>query len=131
MNHITIEGGLTRDSELKYLQSGNAVLNFSVACNDGSGEYKKTTFFDCAIFGKFAESMAQYLVKGAKVVLFGHMETRKYQAKDNTERTAWSVKVDELRLVGGRKTDQEAPPADGGYDPGEPPPVQEVEDPFL
>jgi single-strand DNA-binding protein len=133
MNHITLEGGLPRDAEMKYTQAGKAILNFSVACTDGSGEYTKTSYFDCTIFGKFAEAIVQYLNKGCKVVCFGRMEQRKYTDKDGNNRTAWSVMVDNLRMVGGKKTEQEAPEVaqdDAAYEPGEPPP-DDVDDPFA
>ena len=55
MQRFIFEGRLTKDSELKYLpNSNNAVLSFDIAVNEGYGDYKKTDFFNCAVFGKRA-----------------------------------------------------------------------------
>lgn len=58
---------LGRDSELRHLQNGTPVLNFAAAYDVGFGDNKKTQWIDCAMFGKKAESLASYLVKGKQI----------------------------------------------------------------
>jgi single-strand DNA-binding protein len=71
-----------------------------VASDDGFGDKKKTSFFDCTIFGKFAESIDSHLVKGQQVIVFGRMEQRTWQTQDGQKRSAWGVVVDQLRMCG-------------------------------
>ena len=72
INSVVMVGRLVRDSELKYLQNGQAILRFSIAVNrarrnsDGSWT-DEANFFDCVYFGKAAEGVSQYLVKGRQV----------------------------------------------------------------
>ena len=63
MNVITFDGRLTKDAELKQLQT-NTVCNFDVACNIGYGDRKKTIYLRCDLWNKRAESLHSYLKKG-------------------------------------------------------------------
>ena len=85
MQRFIFEGRLTKDSELKYLpNSNNAVLSFDIAVNEGYGEYKKTDFFNCAVFGKRAESLSSYLIKGTQVICVGEVHVNKKDGKGST-----------------------------------------------
>ena len=66
MNSITVSGTVG-NAELKYLQSGDPVLAFSVA--DGQGKDKPTIWWSCNLYGKRAESLANYVQKGGKVTV--------------------------------------------------------------
>ena len=82
MQRFIFEGRLTKDSELKYLpNSNNAVLSFDIAVNEGYGDYKKTDFFNCAVFGKRAESLSSYLVKGIQVICVGEVHVNKKEVR--------------------------------------------------
>lgn len=103
---LTISGNLTADAEVKILSSGKTVCNFTVAVNHGSGEHKKTTYVDCGVWGKRAEStLPQYLLKGTKVIVTGAPETRAYTPKDGGEpRGVLTIPlVDQLELCGGTR----------------------------
>jgi len=101
MNNITIAGQLGRDAEQRYLPNGDAVASFSVA--DSQGKDKPTVWWNCSIFGKRAESLAQYLTKGQSVTVVGNVSQRDYIDKAGKERTSMDVRVNDIALQGGRK----------------------------
>lgn len=76
-------GRLVRDSELKYLpNNGAANLTFTLAVDDGFGDKKKTYYLPIVVWGKSAESLAPYLLKGTQVAVSGKVTTRSYENKD-------------------------------------------------
>jgi single-strand DNA-binding protein len=101
MNSITIAGQLGRDAEQRFLPNGDAVASFSVA--DSQGKDKPTVWWSCSIFGKRAESLAQYLTKGQAVTVAGTVSQREYTDKDGNKRTSMDVRVNDIALQGGRK----------------------------
>jgi single-strand DNA-binding protein len=101
MNSITIAGGLGRDAELKYLNNGDPICNFSVA--DSQGRDKGTIWWSCTLFGKRGEALAQYLTKGQSVTVVGVVTEREWQDKEGNKRKSMDVRVSEIALQGGRK----------------------------
>jgi len=86
LNKALIIGNLTRDPELKSLPSGVAVTSFSVATNrvwkDSSGaKQENTDYHNIVVFGRQAETAAQYLKKGSSVLVEGRMQTRSWEAE--------------------------------------------------
>lgn len=108
MNSITVAGSLGRDAELKYLNNGDAISNFSVA--DSQGKDKHTIWWNCTIYGKRAESLNQYLVKGQAVTVAGHIVEREYTDKNGNERKAMEIRVTDVMLQG-RKQESAPKPA--------------------
>ena len=106
MNNITIAGSLGRDAELKYLSSGDAICNFSVA--DSQGRDKPTIWWSCSLFGKRADSLSSYLTKGQAVTVTGTVTEREWTDKDGAKRKSMDVRVNDLALQGGRQQ-SEAP----------------------
>jgi len=102
MNVLSFVGNLGQDSELKYLPSGAAILNFSVACSSGYGDKKKTTWVRCALFGKQGEALAQYLKKGSKCFVSGEFSLNEYTANDGTKKTSVELNVNSVSLEGGK-----------------------------
>lgn len=96
MKNVTIAGRLTRDAEIRTTQGGDKIGSFSVAVDDRSGREKTTLFFDCALWGKRAESLAQYLTKGSSVCVTGDLGKREHEGK-----TYLQVRVDNVTLLGG------------------------------
>ena len=87
INKAILYGNLTRDPELKALPSGNKVANFSVATNrtwkDQSGKRQEAVDYHNVVFyGKQAETIAQYLKKGAGIMVEGRMSTRSWDSPD-------------------------------------------------
>lgn len=109
MNNISIAGTLGKDAEVRYLPNGDAVCNFSVA--DSKGKDQGTIWWNCQLFGKRAESLSQYLVKGQAVTVSGNVTEREWNDKEGTKRKTMDVRVQDVALQGGRKEQQEERPA--------------------
>jgi len=101
MNNLTIAGQLGRDAEVRFLPNGDPVANFSVA--DSQGKDKDAIWWNCQLFGKRAESLAQYLTKGQSVTITGSVSQRKYIDKNGVEKVSTDVRVNDVALQGGRK----------------------------
>ena len=125
-NKVVLLGGLTRDPELK--QGGNTpYLRFSLACGysvNRNGQWEEATdYVPCVAFGKTAELIAQYCVKGTQLFCEGKVDIRKYQ-KDGQDVWDTHVLVQVIRFAGGKRKD-------GGPAPSAPePPAWETEAPF-
>lgn len=105
MNSLTVSGTLGKDSEMSYLPNGDSVCNFSVA--DSMGKDKPTIWWNCQLFGKRADSLAPFLLKGQSVTVVGAVSEREWTDKDGNKRKSMSVRVNDVALQGGRK--EEAP----------------------
>lgn len=102
MNNITLAGQIGRDAETRYLPNGDPVCSFSVA--DSQGKDKPTIWWRCSLFGKRAESLAPYLVKGQAVTVSGTVTEREYTDKsDGTQKKAMEIRVQDVALQGGRR----------------------------
>jgi single-strand DNA-binding protein len=101
MNNLTIAGQLGKDAEVRFLPNGDPVANFSIA--DSQGKDKDAIWWNCQLFGKRAESLAQYLVKGQAVTITGSVSQRKYIDKNGQERISTDVRVNDVALQGGKK----------------------------
>lgn len=110
MNNITVGGTLSRDSELKYLPAGDAILNFSIADNQG-GKDKPVLWWNCTLFGKRAESLAQYLLKSQQVTVSGTLSKREWTDNQGNKREAIDLRVNDVLLQGGRPQGQQEAPA--------------------
>lgn len=103
INTVVIAGRTTKDPEIKVTPSGTAVLSLSLAVNDtkknAQGEWEDVVdFFDCKVFGKRAESLAQYIPKGSKLTINGRLHQDRWQAQDGTNRSSVSIIVQDLEL---------------------------------
>ena len=81
MKSITITGRLGKDSVLRRTNTGEAVLGFSVAVDNGYGQNKTTMWFDCSLWGKRGENLGQYLLKSTKVTAIGDFDMREHNGK--------------------------------------------------
>jgi single-strand DNA-binding protein len=106
MNSITV-AGIVGNSELKQLNSGDAILNFSIA--DSEGRDKPTIWWNCSLFGKRAESLAPYVQKGSKVTAVGKVSQRQYTDKNGIEKTSMEIRVNEIALQGGKEQAESKP----------------------
>lgn len=122
MQQLTIAGNVGKDAELRRTGNGDAVLGFSVAVDNGkdkNGNKRDSTWFDCSIWGKRAESLERYITKGTKVVLTGRPTAREHNGK-----AYLGISVNDLTLMGGnsqgeqRQDSYQAPqqPAQQGFD---------------
>lgn len=109
-NNITIVGRLGKDAERKTAGS-TPLLEFSVGENVGFGDKQSTNWWKCALWGKQAEgSLAQYLVKGAQVVVFGEVTQRKYTSA-NGDGVSLDIRVQSVQLVGEKSGQTSTAPA--------------------
>ena len=102
MNKVVLIGRLTKDPELKFTQgSGTAVATFTVAVDrkfskDGQ---KEADFIPIVVWGKQAESTANYMSKGKLIGISGRIQTRTYDAKDGTKRYVTEVVAEEVQFL--------------------------------
>ena len=105
INHVTLVGRLTRDAELKYTNSGMAVSTIGVAINERRRRDEQWVdeahFFDCVVWGKTAEALNQYLVKGKQVGIEGRLRQSRWE-QDGRTRSRVEISVNNLQLLGGR-----------------------------
>ncbi|MDS1138610.1 single-stranded DNA-binding protein [Nitratireductor indicus] len=112
MRSIVIAGRLGKDAELRRLpNTGDPVLQFTVAVDDGYGEKKKTLWFDCSLFGKRGQSLAEHLRKGAQVTVSGDFSTREHDGK-----TYLQIRVNDLTLQGGKPSTDTGQRSQSSYD---------------
>ncbi len=109
VNKVIIVGNLGRDPETRYLPSGEAVTNISVATTDtwkdkASGEKKEATeWHRISFFGRLAEIAGEYLKKGSQVYVEGQLRTRKYQDKETgKDRYSTEIRADVMQMLGSR-----------------------------
>jgi single-strand DNA-binding protein len=109
VNKVILLGNLGKDPEVRYLPSGDAVANISLATTDKykdkqSGEYKEATeWHRVSFFGRLAEIVSEYLKKGSTVYIEGKIRTRKYQAQDGTDRYSTEIVADSMQMLGDRR----------------------------
>jgi single-strand DNA-binding protein len=108
MIHATILGRLGRDPEIKNV-NGTSILNFTLATDHGFGDKKQTMWIRCAVFGKRADTLAQYLAKGSQVLVQGELYTREWEKKDGTTATELEFRVAELEFAGSKGDSQQQP----------------------
>ena len=111
MNSWNFTGNLGRDAEQRFAPSGTAVVSFSVGVKTGFGDKEKTTWANCAMFGKRAEAVAAYLKKGTLVGIVGEVDHREYQNKEGQTRYSLDVSVNDLTLLGGKSDRAESAPS--------------------
>ncbi len=100
---------LTRDAELKYSQSGSAILKLSLAASEKFGEKETQLFIDATVFGKQAEIISQYAgEKGTQIFISGKLQTESWD-KDGVKQYKTSMVVEGFDFVSKPKGEQKAP----------------------
>jgi len=108
INKVIVVGNLGGDPETRYMPSGSAVTNMTIATNESwkdkqTGEQKeRTEWHKVAMFGRLAEIAAEYLRKGSQVYIEGKLRTRKWQGQDGQDRYTTEIIADEMQMLGGR-----------------------------
>ena len=107
VNKVILIGNLGKDPETRYLPSGDAVANFSIATTekfkDKSGAMQEhTEWHRISFFGRQAEIAGEYLKKGSPVYVEGRIRTRKWQDKEGNDRYSTEIVGDRMQLLGGR-----------------------------
>jgi single-strand DNA-binding protein len=123
-NSVTLVGHVTRDIELRYSKSNLAVTTLGLAVNDrvkrGEKWEDEASFFDVTVFGKSAEFVGKYVVKGSPVLVHGRLKLEQWE-KDGQKRSKVVVIAEKVELLGGKggqsrdETNQESPPSTDTY----------------
>lgn len=101
VNNLTISGRLVRDPERK----AEKMVVFSIANSRGFGDYNKTSFFNCKVFGKTADFCQEYLSKGDEVAIIGELNQEKWE-KDGKTHYSVSINAREVKkFFKGKKED--------------------------
>jgi single-strand DNA-binding protein len=105
-NRVILLGNLTRDVEVRYLQSGTAVADIGMAVNDRrkgqNGEWiEETTFVDVTLWGRTAEVAGEYLSKGSPLLVEGRLKYDTWE-KDGQKRSKLSVVCERMQMVGSK-----------------------------
>lgn len=98
INLCVFSGNLGGDCEQKYTPSGNCIANFSLPVKQGYGEHEKTSWVRCVLLGKKAESLPQYLTKGAKVTVTGEFVLNEWTDQQGQKRSTPELVVRDLEL---------------------------------
>lgn len=106
VNKVILVGNLGRDAELRYTPGGAAVASWSMATtevwNDKSGQrQEKTEWHKIVLWGKAAESLAEYLTKGKSIYVEGKLQTRQWEDKDGNKKYQTEVRGERIVLLGG------------------------------
>ena len=121
VNKVILIGNLGRDPEVKYMPSGSAVCNVTLATSESwkdkqSGEQQeRTEWHRVVFFGRLGEIAGEYLRKGSKVYVEGSLRTRKWQGQDGQDRYTTEIVASEMQMLDSRggmgSADFEAAPA--------------------
>lgn len=123
VNKVILVGNLGRDAEVRYTPGGAAVARFSIATtevwNDKSGQrQERTEWHNIDLWGKQAESLSEYLVKGKQVYVEGRLQTDEYTDKEGQKRKSTKVRCERVVLLGGGGGGGRSSGGGGGYDRG-------------
>jgi single-strand DNA-binding protein len=105
LNHIVLQGRISRDLELKTTNSGMSVMSFPVAVDrDYTKEGQdRTDFINCVAFDKKAEFINRNFGKGSLIVVSGRLQSRKWEDKNGNKRTDWDVIAENVYFGGSKK----------------------------
>lgn len=108
VNKVILVGNLGKDPEVRYMPSGGAVANITVATSEQwkdkqSGEQKeRTEWHNVVFYQRLAEIVGEYLKKGSQVYIEGSLRTRKWQDKSGNDRYTTEIIASEMQMLGGR-----------------------------
>lgn len=105
INHVVLVGRLTRDAGLKFTSSGLAICEFSLAINrrvkQGDNWVEEPHFFDITLFGKVAEAIAKYMLKGNQIAVEGELRLDRWE-QDGQKRSKIKIIANNVQLLGSR-----------------------------
>jgi single-strand DNA-binding protein len=119
MNKVILIGNLGRDPEMSYLQDGTAVTKFSIAVSrparsSGGERERETDWYNVTAWRQHAERCSQFLHKGSKVYVEGHLAQRKYVDRNNIERVSIDVTLTDMELLTPKNQQPDGAPANAG-----------------
>ena len=107
VNKVILVGNLGRDAEIRYTSGGTAVATLSLATTDvwtdkGGQRQEKTEWHRVVVWGKTAETLQEYLLKGRQIYVEGRLQTRQWDDRDGNKRYTTETRADRVVLLGGR-----------------------------
>jgi single-strand DNA-binding protein len=140
VNKVILVGNLGRDAELRYTAKGTAVSTLSIATTDPYSKDKEgkplTEWHRVVVWGKTAESLQEYLLKGKQVYVEGRLQTRQWDDRDGNKRYTTEIHSDRVVLLSGGPgrgtgfSDREEPAAAAGEASKEPVEMSDDDIPF-
>ncbi len=121
INKVILVGNIGQDPEVRFMPSGGAVCNLSLATSDSwkdkqTGQMQdRTEWHRLVFFNRLAEIVGQYLRKGSKIYAEGSLRTRKWQDQQGQERTTVEIVVSDMQMLDGRGQMGDAPAGGDGY----------------
>ena len=114
INYVVLGGNLTRTPEVRYLQTGTAVVDFTIANNRkykaGDGYKEEVSFIGCTAFGRTAENIARFFDKGSGIIVEGRIKTETWKDRDDNIRSKTKVVVNGFHFVGSKKPENPVEP---------------------
>jgi single-strand DNA-binding protein len=118
VNHVIIIGRLTRDCELKTTSGGMAIANLAIAVNrrvkKGEQWTEEVSFFESVLFGKTAEGLKPYLLKGKQIAVEGELKQERWE-KDGQSRSKVVINASNVQLLGGNEKQTQQSGQSSGY----------------
>jgi single-strand DNA-binding protein len=121
INKVIIVGNCGQDPETRYMPSGGAVTNLSLATSESwkdkntGDQQERTEWHRVVFFNRLAEIVEQYVKKGSKVYVEGSLRTRKWQGQDGQDRYTTEIVASEMQML-----DSRGGQGQGGYDQSQP-----------
>lgn len=127
LNVCTFSGRLGRDAEQKYLPTGTAVLEFSIAVDTGFGDKRRSFWLKCDMFGDRGPKLAQYLTKGQQVAVSGEFDPRQYKDREGAAAISLELRINSVELLGS-KSDAQPAQQEATPNPAPKPPAPKFDD---
>ncbi len=107
VNKVILIGNLGRDPEVRYMPSGDPMVNINLATTDtwrdkSGDKQEKTEWHRIVMFGKVAEIAGEYLKKGSQAYFEGRLQTRKWTDKEGQDRYTTEIVADRMQMLGSR-----------------------------
>ncbi|HRY42159.1 MAG TPA: single-stranded DNA-binding protein [Candidatus Krumholzibacteria bacterium] len=107
VNKVIVLGNVGNDPEMRYAQSGDAIVNVSIATtrrwkNKDGEKQEETEWHRVSAFGRLAEIIGEYVHKGDPLFVSGRLRTRKWTDKEGVERYTTEIVAEEIQLLGNR-----------------------------
>jgi single-strand DNA-binding protein len=119
INQVVLVGRLTRDAELKYMTSGAAMSKFSIAVNrrkkSGDEWVEEASFFVVVVWGKVAEALSPYLLKGKQVGVNGALHQNRWE-QDGQARSRVEIIANNIQLLGGKNQGEQKARAEDDFE---------------
>ncbi|NOX09706.1 MAG: single-stranded DNA-binding protein [Gammaproteobacteria bacterium] len=108
VNKVILVGNLGKDPDVRYMPSGGAAANVTIATTDSwkdkqtGDKQERTEWHNVVFFNRLAEIVGEYLKKGSQVYVEGSLRTRKWQDKSGNDRYTTEIVASEMQMLGGR-----------------------------